>query len=319
MSKEKTGVGPRARSDTLDFTVRRVALPSADTAYIDEGCGRPILLLHGAPLTSLGFAKVVEGLRQHCRVLAPDFPGFGCSTVRPGFKNTLREYARFVVDFCEALDLRDLTIFVNDSSGPIGLAAAAELGPQVAGLVIADTVPIPLVGRAAPVRFVLKRVVGSNLARWLNRRMNLLPWMVANIAPLHRRLPRRVRKAMTADFGRQAQRDRVIDLLSALGTDVDFLERTAKLASEKMVGTPTLILYGQFDPMRYVGGPGRFQKMFPNSEVVIVPYEEHFAILGSGHQVATAIRSWWTRLEAGRASSSAPVAARQAARTTLRA
>ena len=63
-----------------------------------------------------------------------------------------------------------------------------------------------------------------------------------------------------------------------------------------------------YAPESVLFSPRRFRKMFPNSEVVIVPYEEHFAILGSGHQVATSILSWWTRLEPGRAGSSLPVA-----------
>lgn len=250
------------RADSLDLTVRSVALPSAATSYIDEGRGRPILLLHGAPLTSLGFVNLIEDLRPHCRVLAPDFPGFGCSVERPDFDHTLRAYAAFVVEFCEALDLRDVTIFVNDTSGPIGLSAASQLGANVVGLVVADTMPIPLVGRAVIVRLVLRRVVGSRAARWLNRRANLLPWLVA------------------------------------LGSDRNFLEETAEGARAHLSQTPALLLYGQFDPMRFVGAPGKFRQIFEQAETVIIPREEPFPILGSAPQVAAAILGWWRRVSA---------------------
>lgn len=64
---------------SLGLRIRRVATPSGDIAFVDEGEGPPVLLLHGAPLTSLGFVRVVRELRTQQRVIAPDLPGFGRS------------------------------------------------------------------------------------------------------------------------------------------------------------------------------------------------------------------------------------------------
>ena len=119
------------RPDSLGLTYRRVKLAAGDTAYIDEGNGPPILLLHGAPLSSLGFFHLVAALRSEYRLPATDFPGFGDSDAAPDFAGTLASYSDFVVDFWRALDLRGLTVFVNDSSGPIGIAAAAALADRV--------------------------------------------------------------------------------------------------------------------------------------------------------------------------------------------
>jgi len=286
--------------DTLDLHVRRVRLGSADTSYVDEGRGRPVVLLHGAPLTSLGFAPLIHGLRRHCRVLAPDLPGFGASTPRREGPWSLEDYARFAVEFVEALDLRDATIFVHDSSGPIGLAAAVRLRDRLGGLVVADTVPIPLSGWAALVGTVLRHVVTSRPARWINRRANALPWLVANVAPMHRRLPRRVRAAMTADFAVAHQRDRLMDLFRSLANEHEFLERTADLVRQEMTDMPALILYGQFDPMRFVGGFRRYRELLPRATTVVVPLEEHFPMLGSANAVADAITSWMSAAGAGR-------------------
>ncbi len=283
------------RRDTLGLTVRQVSLTTGETTYIDEGHGPVVVLLHGAPFTSLGLFNLIHGLRGHCRVLAPDLPGFGGSTAGRQFENTLSAYSDFVVEFCRTLDLKDFTIFVNDSSGPIGLSAAVKLAPNVTGLVIADTVPIPLTGSATIVRFILKYVVGSGAIRWVNRHTNLFPWLVANVAPLHRRLPKRLRRAMVADFNSHSQRDRIIDLFRAMATETDFIEQTAVLVEERLSKVPALILYGQFDPVRYVGGPKRYGEVFSKSEIVIISLEEHFPLLGSGNRVAAAMHSWLSR------------------------
>ena len=43
--------------NTFGLTVRRVHVSCGELAYVDEGNGPPILLLHGAPFTSLGFVS----------------------------------------------------------------------------------------------------------------------------------------------------------------------------------------------------------------------------------------------------------------------
>ena len=78
-----------------------------------RSAGPVVVLLHGAPLTSLGFVRVIRELRSHHRVIAPDFPGFGRSTVASGFGASLADYSAFVHDFCRALDLRDFYVYLK--------------------------------------------------------------------------------------------------------------------------------------------------------------------------------------------------------------
>lgn len=272
-----------------------MALSTGQTSYVDTGAGPPVLLLHGAPMTALGFARVIRALAPHHRVLAPDFPGFGGSTAAPTFDGSLAAYAAFVVEFCETLDLRNLVVYVNDTSGCIGLDAMARIRSRVRGVVVADTTPLPLTGRAWLVKFVLRYMVTSWPMRALNRRFNLLPWLVARVAPLWHPLPRPIRDAMTAQFDTPAKRDRVMDVLRHVADDERFLRRAARSAAASS-DCPALVLFGQFDPMRMVGGVAHWRDVFPRCTSVVIPYEEHFPILGSGAQVAAAVHSWMEAL-----------------------
>jgi len=285
----ETDTAPRS---VLGLTLRSIHLASGQISYVDEGEGAPIVLLHGAPITSLGFVRVIRELRRHNRVLAPDLPGFGYSRASPHFSGTLESHAAFVEEFCRALSLERIVFYVNDTSGSFGITAAARLANDVAGLVVADTVPLPLSGRAWLVKQILKHVVSSRLVRIVNRRVNLLPWLVATMAPWLRPFPRNERRLLLEQFDTPEKRDRVIDLFEQMGRDDAFMRQAAALACERLARTPTLILYGQFDPMRLLGGVARFRRLFPNSVVRTIPFEEHFPILSSGERVARVVHDW---------------------------
>jgi haloalkane dehalogenase len=280
------------RGVALGLRVRATHVGGARVTYVDEGEGPPVVLLHGAPLTSLGFVRVIRALRSRHRVIAPDLPGFGGSQEPLGFGGTLEEYASFVVEFCESLGLSGFTMYVNDSSGCFGLAAAARIADRVAGLVVADTVPIPLTGAAWFVRIVLRYVIGSWFVRLLNRRFNVLPWLVVSVAPLLAPFARSERRALVREFDTPAKRDRVLRVFGQMGKDDAFMRRTAADVARHLRATRTLILFGQFDPMRILGGARRFRALLPNSTELIVPLEEHFPILASGDRVGRAVSDW---------------------------
>ncbi len=252
------------------------------TAYVDQGEGPTVVLLHGAPMTSLGFVRVIRELSRDHRVVAPDLPGFGKSECPSSFGGTLVCYARFVEAFCDTLGLTDYILYLNDSSGSFGLSAAASRSRDVRGLVVADTVAIPLTGRAWPVKQILKYVITSAPMRWLNRYFNLLPYLVATVAPMLRPFSADERKVLRAEFSRHDQRDRVLHLFEQMASDDAFMRVTAERVRRRLAMTPTLLLFGQLDPMRWIGSIGRFKRLLPRHTVVIIPFEEHFPILASG-------------------------------------
>jgi haloalkane dehalogenase len=283
-------------SPSLGLTVHRVTIFSGDIAYVDEGEGPPVLLVHGGPLTSLGFVRVIRSLRGHHRVIAPDLPGFGQSRAATSFGGSLAEYARSIVELCGSLKLERFVLFGCDAGACISLAAAATIAPQLAGLVIADTVPLPLSGRAWLVKLVLKYVVSSGFVRFLNRRFNLLPWLVATLDPLRRPLSSSERHVLKAQYDSYEKRDRILDVFAAMGQDERFMRDTAAAVVRHLAETPALLLFGQFDPMRFVGSVSRFRDMLPRSTVAIIPGEKHFPILAAGEEVASAMRGWMTMI-----------------------
>jgi haloalkane dehalogenase len=108
--------------------------------YLDEGAGKPVLLLHGEPTWSYLYRKIVPQLTPYSRCIAPDYFGFGRSD-KPeerGWYSYDRHVAS-IAHLAEQLDLRDVTVVVQDWGGPIGFRFAVENAERVAALVVMNT------------------------------------------------------------------------------------------------------------------------------------------------------------------------------------
>jgi haloalkane dehalogenase len=108
--------------------------------YLDEGGGEPVLCLHGEPTWSFLYRKMIPVLAPAARVIAPDYFGFGRSD-KPTDQAwyTYDRHCASIVRLVEELDLRGLTVVVQDWGGPIGLRLAVEHPDRVARLVVLNT------------------------------------------------------------------------------------------------------------------------------------------------------------------------------------
>jgi haloalkane dehalogenase len=122
------------------FEPRYVEQDGLRMHYVDEGAGDPVVLLHGEPTWSYLYRKIVPAVAGVARAVAPDYFGFGRSDkpVDREWYSYDRHYAS-IERFVEELDLRGLTLVVQDWGGPIGLRLAVERPERVARLVIMNT------------------------------------------------------------------------------------------------------------------------------------------------------------------------------------
>jgi haloalkane dehalogenase len=107
-------------------------------SYIDEGSGdRTFLCLHGEPTWGYLYRRMIP--RFGGRVVVPDFVGFGRSD-KPEDEAlyTFDFHRRFLLDFIQQLELRHITLVVQDWGGLLGLTLPMEV-PQIEGLFIMNT------------------------------------------------------------------------------------------------------------------------------------------------------------------------------------
>ena len=109
-------------------------------AYVEEGKGDPILMLHGEPTWGYLYRRMIPPLAQDGRVVVPDLIGFGRSD-KPRADNayTYKSHVRWVRKFIAALDLRKITLVCQDWGGAIGLRVLAQEPERFSRLVAMNT------------------------------------------------------------------------------------------------------------------------------------------------------------------------------------
>lgn len=111
-------------------------------SHVDEGDGPPIVMLHGEPTWSFLYRKVMDPLLEAgYRCIAPDLPGFGRSD-KPTNEDwySYENHTASVTSLLEELDLRDVTLVMQDWGGPIGFRAATmEVPERIGRFVVMDT------------------------------------------------------------------------------------------------------------------------------------------------------------------------------------
>lgn len=127
--------------DQAGVSYRTIRVDGLDIFYRSAGPvdGHVILLLHGLPSSSRMFeAMLRSGLTKTYRLVAPDYPGFGHSSWPDPqeFAYTFDHLSQVMLDFAEALGLRNYTLFMQDYGGPIGFRMALARPGNVRAMII---------------------------------------------------------------------------------------------------------------------------------------------------------------------------------------
>ena len=123
------------------FEPRYVDLDGLRMHHVDEGLGRPVLLLHGEPTWSYLYRKMIPALTEGgLRAVAPDLFGFGRSDKPTDAAwYSYQRHVETLTAFVKQVDLSQITLVVHDWAGPIGLRFAVQNAERVARLVVLNT------------------------------------------------------------------------------------------------------------------------------------------------------------------------------------
>lgn len=112
--------------------------------YVDEGSGPLVLLVHGNFLWSFSYRRLIEALREDCRVIAVDLAGMGLSGKphrlgKPEFGYTFAEHSLLLTGLLRELDVMDATLLAHDHGGAIALSAVTQARDRFRQLFICNT------------------------------------------------------------------------------------------------------------------------------------------------------------------------------------
>ncbi|MEH1951860.1 MAG: alpha/beta hydrolase [Nostoc sp.] len=119
---------------------RTVSIDGLDIFYREAGSrDRPtILLLHGFPTSSQMFRNLIPALADHFHLVAPDYPGFGYSSMPTvdEFDYTFNRLAEVMAGFVDAIGLKRYSLYLMDYGAPIGYRLATQHPEQIETLIV---------------------------------------------------------------------------------------------------------------------------------------------------------------------------------------
>jgi haloalkane dehalogenase len=252
---------PDSRFENLEgypFVANYLNVAASDTQplrmhFLDEGPsdGPPIVLLHGEPTWSYLYRTMIPPLADAGnRVLAPDLIGCGRSDKPSRIEDyTYLRHVEWVTSWIERLNLKDVTLFVQDWGSFIGLRIAAEQSDRISRLVVANGF-LPTAFHRPPPAFYAWRAFA--------RYSPVLPAGRLVAAGTVRRVPPKVRAGYDAPFPDKTYQAGVRAFAQLVPTSPDDPAIPANRTAWKALGQwekPCLTIFGYRDPL--LGGADR--------------------------------------------------------------
>ncbi len=126
--------------ETTQTQHKTIEIDGLDIFYREAGPkdAPVILLLHGFPTSSQMFAQLMRDLGDEYHLIAPDYPGFGNSSMPlvDEFDYSFDNLANIVDKFIAAKGLDKYAIYLMDYGAPVGYRIATRHPEKVTGLIV---------------------------------------------------------------------------------------------------------------------------------------------------------------------------------------
>ncbi len=285
-------VHPRIKELGLEgeypFASQFMQTPMGRMHYLDEGDENDrsvVLAVHGNPSWSFLYRALVKGLADERRIVVPDHIGFGLSD-KPDDEAAYTLNAH--IDHLEALvlqlDLKNITLVMQDWGGPIGLGVATRHPNRIKALVVMNTFGFypPVDGLdpenlrlPAPLLMMRSRGLGD----FLVRRLGFFERQVMTMATATK-LKGAVRRAYRDIFRSAADRSGVMAFPRMIPTNTAHPAAKILLSEtgpyvEQFDG-PAHIFWGLKDPLIPIGALAAWKKRLPQASVTEFKTARHY-------------------------------------------
>lgn len=284
-----------------DSVVKRtVSVLGHSMAYIEEGMGDPIVLLHGNPTSSFLWRSVIPHLAPLGRCLAPDLIGMGDSDKLadsgPGSYRFV-EHRRYLDAFLEATGVSDhVTLVVHDWGSALGFDWANRHRDAVTAIVYMEAIVSPVTWEDWPKEATgIFQAFRSSAGEQLILERNLFIEAV---------LPGSILRSLTteemAEYRRpfaQPGEDRRPTLswpreIPVDGEPADVVEIVEAYGAWLATNSTVRKLFVNAEPGAILTGRQReFCRSWPNQTEITVA-GSHFLQEDSGDQIGSAIAAW---------------------------
>jgi haloalkane dehalogenase len=261
--------------------------------YVDEGHGRPLLMVHGNPTWSFYYRRLIAEFRQQYRPIAIDHVGCGLSDKPAQYGYCLADRIDDLTDFIEAKDLRNVTLLAHDWGGAIGLGAVLRCPERFSQLVLFNT-------SAFPPPFIPKRIAACRLPllgtlgiRGLNLFARAALWMAVED---RRNLPAAVRQGLLAPYNSWANRVAIDRFVKDIPRPSDSTWKTLSTIENGLsnLHQPCILMWGMKDWCFNTTCLERLQRLFPQAQTHPLPNAGHYVVEEAIDEIIGVLRSFFS-------------------------
>jgi pimeloyl-ACP methyl ester carboxylesterase len=256
-----------------------------------------LLLLHGYPTSSHMFRELIPRLAARYRIIAPDLPGFGFTTVpaERNYQYSFASLAKTIEAFTDALGLKCYAIYVFDYGAPTGFRLALAHPERVTAIVSQngnayeeglgdawDPIRAYWQQPTAEHRDALRQFLSLDATKWQYTHGVTNP--ESSVAPESYTLD-------TALLERPGNADIQLDLFLDYASNVALYPKFQ--AYFRDAKPPLLAVWGKNDPFFIPPGAAAYQRDNPNAQVQMLD-TGHFALETHVDEIAAAIDQFLT-------------------------
>lgn len=266
---------------------KQVQIPGFDLAYIENGAGEPLVLVHGIGADKDNFTPVAGLIKSLGRTIALDLPGFGESSKPADGDYSIPAQVEHLRAFLDALNIPAAHLGGSSMGGMIVASFAAKYPERTKSLWLLAPAGVATAPEAIVRQEFLKSgelLLFAQTPEQFERVLDTvfykrppLPWSVrqklAQRAVENYPLHARIFAQITDHYGAWA-----------LEPKVENLE------------TPALIVWGEQDQALDVRGGAILKDLMPNAELVVIPDMGHLPMLEDPFRAARDYKAFRAKL-----------------------
>ena len=268
--------------------MKSAQLSSTKIAYVDEGHGLPILLVHGFPLDHTMWDSQIAAQAPRARVIAPDLRGFGQTPLAAGDAESgisMEAYADDLAELLDVLAVREPIVLAGFSMGGyVAWQFVRKYAARLGALIQCDTRAQADSDEARAGRIKM----AEHVAEWGSARVAEMmgpklfapatferqPAVVAAVRGVVERTPP---AGIAAAQRGMAARPDVTDMLPT-------------------IELPTLVLVGEFDSISPPAEMKEIAAAIPGAEFVVIPRAGHMTTMEEPVAVNMALNQFLDKL-----------------------
>jgi pimeloyl-ACP methyl ester carboxylesterase len=238
--------------------------------YLEQGEGKPLILIHGFLYHSVMWKKNIDDLSKKFKVYALDLWGWGYSERLKDRKYSFEGYAKQIIGFMDALNIPRASLIGQSMGGGISVYGAAHFPERVDKLILIDPAVIPYpvttVGRIYQVPYVgefLNALPGNALLK-------------KNIQDIWFHDPQKVTDGYVEEVARPLTIKGSLDGMMVVLRNVlkePYVEKEAQDLAR--LSKPILIIHGREDKAVPVDRSEKLKELWKGSQLVIFEKAGH--------------------------------------------